>query len=221
VMGVGYAVVEIAETTLMQRLVPDDVLGRAFGVVESLYVAATGAGALAAPILVAGLEVRGALVALGVALALLAIALLPRLARFEAATPVGEREFALLRGVPFLAPLALATVENLARRAVSVPMRLGDAVIRQGEVGDRFYVIADGEVEISRDGISQGRSSAGDFFGEVALLRDVRRTATVAATQAGTLLVLERGDFLAAVTGHPRSTEAASAVVRERWSGAG
>jgi MFS family permease len=219
VMGVGFAVVEIAETTLMQRLVPDDVLGRAFGVVESLFVAATGVGALVAPILVAALGVRGALAVLGAALALLAIALLPRLARFEAAAPVGEREFALLRGVPFLAPLALASVENLARRAVSVPMRVGDAVIRQGDVGDRFYVIADGEVEISRDGTSQGRSCTGDFFGEVALLRDVPRTATVVATQAGTLLVLERGDFLAAVTGHPRSTEAAGAVVRERWSG--
>ena len=98
-LGVGYAFVEIAETTLLQRLVPDDVLGRAFGVVESVYIAATGVGALLAPAIVGALGVRGALAACGVALAALAVCLWPVLARFEAAAPVSEREFALLRGV--------------------------------------------------------------------------------------------------------------------------
>ena len=216
-LGVGYAVVEIAQTTLLQRLVPDDVLGRAFGVVESIYIGATGAGALLAPAFVAWLGIRGTLVALGAALALLALALWPLLARFEAAAPVGEREFGLLRGVPFLAPLAVATVENLARRAHDVPMTAGETVIRQGDHGDRFYVIAEGEVEVSEDGRLRRRETAGDFFGEIALLRDVPRTATVVATQPGTLLSVERGDFLAAVTGVPRSSEAAHAVIRERW----
>lgn len=216
-LGVGYAVVEIAETTLLQRLVPDDVLGRAFGVIESVYVAATGVGSLLAPVLVAALGIRGTLIALGAGLALLALALWPLLARFEAAAPVGEREFGLLRGVPFLAPLAVATVENLALRAYGVPMTQGETVIRQGDHGDRFYVIADGEVEVSEDGQRRRRETAGDFFGEIALLRDVPRTASVVATRSGTLLALERGDFLAAVSGQPRSTEAAHAVIRERW----
>ena len=216
-LGVGYAVVEIAQTTLLQRLVPDDVLGRAFGVVESVYIGATGVGALLAPAFVAWLGIRGTLVALGAALALLALALWPLLARFEAAAPVGEREFGLLRGVPFLAPLAVASVENLARRAHDVPMTAGETVIRQGDHGDRFYVIAEGEVEVSEDGRLRRRETAGDFFGEIALLRDVPRTATVVATQPGTLLSVERGDFLAAVTGVPRSSEAAHAVIRERW----
>jgi hypothetical protein len=193
------------------------VLGRAFGVVESVYIAATGAGALLAPVLVAALGIRGTLLTLGAALALLALSLWPLLARFEAAAPVGEREFGLLRGVPFLAPLAVATVENLARRAQSVPMTQGETVIREGDRGDRFYVIADGEVEVSEDAQRRRRETAGDFFGEIALLRDVPRTATVVATQSGTLLALERADFLAAITGQPRSTEAAHAVVRERW----
>jgi MFS family permease len=216
-LGVGYAVVEIAETTLVQRLVPDDVLGRAFGVMESVYVAATGVGSLLAPVLVSALGIRGTLIAIGSGLAVLALALWPLLARFEAAAPVGEREFGLLRGVPFLAPLAVATIENLALRARDVPMTQGETVIRQGDHGDRFYVIAAGEVEVTKDGRMRRRETAGDFFGEIALLRDVPRTATVIATEPGTLLALERGDFLAAVSGQPRSTEAAHAVIRERW----
>ena len=216
-LGVGYAVVEIAETTLLQRLVPDDVLGRAFGVMESVYVAATGVGSLLAPVLVAAIGIRGTLIAIGSGLAVLALALWPLLARFEAAAPVGEREFGLLRGVPFLAPLAVATVENLALQAQVVPMSQGETVIRQGDHGDRFYVIADGEVEVTEDGRRRRRETAGDFFGEIALVRDVPRTATVVATQSGTLLALERADFLAAVSGQPRSAEAAHAVIRERW----
>ena len=221
VLGVGYAVVEIAETTLLQRLIPDETLGRAFGVVESVYVAATGIGSLLAPLLVSALGIRGTLAVLGAALALLALGLWPRLAGFEAAAPVGEREFGLLRGVPFLAPLALATVENLAQRATSVPMGDGETIVCQGDVGDRFYVIADGEVEVFQDGTWMRRSADGDFFGEIALILDVPRTATVVATRPGMLLAVERGDFLAAVIAQPRCSEAAGAVIRERWRGAG
>jgi predicted MFS family arabinose efflux permease len=217
VLGVGYAVVEVAQMTLLQRLVSDEVLGRAFGVVESVYVAATGLGALLAPVLVSALGIRGSLLALGAVLVALALLLWPLLAPFEAAAPVGEREFALLRRVSFLLPLPLATIENLARRARSVPMAEGQTIIRQGDPGDRFYVIADGEVEVSTDGRPRRRETAGDFFGEIALLRDVPRTATVVATRPGTLLALERDEFLSAVTGLPRSSEAAHTVVRERW----
>ena len=201
---------------MLQRLVPDEVLGRAFGVVESVYIAATGVGSLLAPLLVAGLGIRGTLVALGAALALLALALWPLLARFEAAAPVGERESAHARR-SVLAPLAVATVENLAQHSQTVPIAQGETVIREGDHGDRFYVIAEGEVEISTDGRLRRREAEGEFFGEIALLRDVARTATVVATRTGTLLALERDDFLAAVTGQPRTTEAAHAVVRERW----
>ena len=215
-LGVGYAFVEIAETTLLQRLVPDDVLGRAFGVVESVYIAATGVGALLAPVIVGALGVRGALAACGVALAALAVCLWPVLARFEAAAPVSEREFALLRGVPFLAPLSLGTVESLALRLARVPMSAGEVIVREGDHGDRFFVIEEGEVSVSQDGRRRRLETAGEFFGEIALLRDVPRTATVVSTRAGTLLALGRDDFLSAVTGLRRSADAARAVVDER-----
>jgi CRP-like cAMP-binding protein len=97
----------------------------------------------------------------------------------------------------------------------------GETIVCQGDVGDRFYVIADGEVEVFEDGTWMRRSADGEFFGEIALILDVPRTATVVATRPGTLLAVERGDFLAAVIAQPRCSEAAGAVIRERWRGAG
>jgi CRP-like cAMP-binding protein len=88
--------------------------------------------------------------------------------------------------------------------------------MRKGEPGNRFYVIADGEVEVTRDGRPVARLGPGAYFGEIALLRDVPRTATVTATTPTTLLVLERADFLEAVTGHPVAREAADVTIRER-----
>ena len=146
VLGVGYAWVEVAGLTLMQRLVSDEVLARVFGVVESTYVASTGLGAVLAPVAVALFGIEGALVAVGALLPLLAVVSWTRLARFEATTPIPERQFALLRSCSLFAPLPLATVENLAARLVPVAVTKGQRVIRQGDTGDRFYVIAQGHV---------------------------------------------------------------------------
>jgi len=151
-----------------------------------------------------------------VTLTVLALIAWPSLARFAAAVPVGEREFALLRGVPFLAVLPLATLETLARHAVRVPVLAGDVVIREGDVGDRFFIIDAGEVSISQDGEELRTDAPGGFFGEIALLRDVPRTATVTATRDGALLALDRDVFLSAVTGQDRSSETAHAVVSDR-----
>jgi MFS family permease len=216
VLGVGYAFVEVAETTLLQRLLPDEVLGRAFGAAEALYIGATGVGALVAPAVISALGIRGALTALGTALTALALALWPLLGRFAAAVPVGEREFSLLRGVPFLGLLPLAAVEALARRAELLPVAAGDVVIREGDDGDRFYVIDTGAVDVSQDGRPRRTERTGEFFGEIALLRDVPRTATVVAAAPGTLLALDRDDFLGAVTGEDRSVDAARAVASDR-----
>jgi len=215
-LGIGYAFIEVAETTLLQRLLPDEVLGRAFGASESVYIGATGVGALIAPPVIALVGTRGALVAFGAGLTVLALVLWAALARFAAAVPVDEHDFALLRGVPFLGLLPLATLETLTRHAVRVPMAAGDVVIAEGDHGDRFYVVAAGEVVVSRDGRRLRAETGGEFFGEIALLHDVTRTATVTASGPGTLLALERDDFLSAVGGQRRSAEAAGAVATDR-----
>jgi len=216
ILGVGYAWIEVAGLTLMQRLVSDEVLARVFGVVESTYVASTGLGSVVAPVAVVLFGIEGALIAVGACLPLLAAATWTRLARFEATTEVPERQFALLRSLPLFAPLALATVENLASRLIPVTLAPGQEVIRQGDHGDRFYVIAEGRVAVECDGEPLRVEGPGEFFGEIALLRDVPRTATVHATEPGLLYTLERETFVCGVSNNPRCVIAADDVIEAR-----
>ena len=117
----------------------------------------------------------------------------------------------LLRGVPMLAGLPEPVLERLAREAVSVAFPAGSVVLREGDVGDRFYVVERGEVAIL------GRHfGPGEGFGEIALLRDVPRTATATAVTDVSLASLEREPFVAAVTGHAPSAATADAVVAAR-----
>jgi hypothetical protein len=207
---------EVAGLTLVQRLASDAVLARAFGVVEGTYWLTTGIGSLLAPVLVLTLGLRGTLLAVGVTLPLLVLARWRALARMEASAPVPEREYRLLRGVSMLAPLPVAHLEELAGRVHSVHVPAGSAVVREGEHGDRFYVIADGEVEVFEHGRFRRTEVVGDCFGEIALLRDVPRTATVTARTDVELLALERDEFLAAITGDRRALAAGHDLIAQR-----
>ncbi len=216
VLGVGYTLVETAGLTLMQRLASDEVLSRVFGVVESTYVASTGIGAALAPLLLALLGTRSTLVVVGAALPLLAIVRWRTLARFEAGHQIPARPFALLRGVPLFAPLPVASVENLALRTAPVRVSRGEVVVNQGQTGERFFVIDEGRVEVLIDGAPVRVEGPGEFFGEIALLHAVPRTATVRALEDSLLLALDRDEFVATVTGNPRSLRAADGVIGER-----
>jgi MFS family permease len=215
-LGIGNTLVDVAGLTLLQRAVPDDVLARVFGVLESLVVGTIGLGAVAAPLLVAVLGVRGALVATGALLPLLAALTWRRLARIDAALTVPQRQLDLLRALPLFAPLPAAAIEHLAASLIPVEVSAGGEIVRQGDPGDRFYVVSEGEVEVAVDGARGATLRACDSFGEIALLRDVPRTATVTAAGEASLYALERDEFIAAVTGHPASAAAADAVVATR-----
>lgn len=219
VLGVGYALVEIAGETLLQRLASDAVLARVFGVLESTYMAATGIGAAIAPILAHVLGITGAVAAVGGAMLLVALLRWRALARYEAGAKIPERPFQLLRGLPLFAPLPVASVENLALRLEPVAMSSGQNVITQGEEGDRFYVIDEGELEVFVDDVSRRRCGAGECFGEIALLHQVPRTATVRARTDGRLYALESEEFVASVTGNPRSSHAAETLISGRLDG--
>jgi CRP-like cAMP-binding protein len=117
---------------------------------------------------------------------------------------------------PIFAPLPPTTIEGLARKLVPVAVTAGETVFRQGDPGDRFYVVEDGRVEIWIDGEKVADEWPGEAFGEIALLHDVPRTATVTAAEETKLLALERDDFIAAVTGHAPSREAADSIIGER-----
>ena len=216
VLGFGYALIETAGLTLLQRLTSDEVLGRAFAVVESSYWLTTGAGAIIAPAIVGLFGVRGALAALGACLPLVAALRWIALRRFEAAAPVPEHAFSLLRGLELFAPLPLGTVENLALRLSEQEVSAGEEVIREGDSGERFYVIADGDFDVTCTRGAFPSLVAGDVFGEIALLRDVPRTATVTARTGGLLYVLDREAFVIALTGHRFAARSANTLAGER-----
>ena len=216
VLGIGNTLIDVAGYTLLQRAVPDEVLGRVFGVLESVVLGSLAAGALIAPLLVSLVGARGALGAAGALLPLLVVVMWRPLAAIDAAARLPQAQIALLRGVPIFAALPEATLEALASELVEVRHEPGAQVVRQGDVGDRFYVVAEGELAVAADGTPRPRLGPGDFFGEIALLRDVPRTATVTAADGVLLYALPRDQFIAAVTGHAPSADAAEAVAATR-----
>ena len=215
-LGVGYSLIETANLTLLQRLTSDDVLGRAFAVLESSYWVTTGLGAIAAPVIVNLVGLRGALVALGCVLPLVAALRWARLARLEAGATIPEHAFALLRHVPLFAPMSIGALENLSCRLAELQVPAGHAVVREGDPGDRVYLIAEGEFDVSCSLGAFPSLADGDVFGEMALLRDVPRTATVTARTDARVFALDRDAFLTAVSGHRFSARTLDTIVAER-----
>jgi CRP-like cAMP-binding protein len=144
-----------------------------------------------------------------------------RLRSLEAGAPVSERHFSLLRADPIFAPLPLATLERLTHDLVEVEAAEGETVITAGDRGDRFYLIESGEVEVLEDGIHRRNQAVGESFGEIALIRDEPRTATVRALTPTGLLAIDRDRFLEAVTGHVRARESADSVIDRRLGAPG
>ncbi|TML54194.1 MAG: MFS transporter [Actinobacteria bacterium] len=208
-IGVANIVEDVAGFTLLQRTAPAEVLARVFGVLHSLFLAMTGLGAILAPRLIDLIGVRWSLVCVGAFLPILTLATRLPLVRLDDSAVDRAAELDLLREIPIFAPLSPPVLEGLAARLVPVHAAAGEAIVREGETGDRFYVISSGEVDVSIGGEQKARQ-------EIALLRDVPRTATVTARTDTELLALEREDFLAAVTGHAASAEAANMVIGAR-----
>lgn len=214
VVGVANSVEDVSAFTLLQRIVPDAVLARVLGLVWGLAMAGVAIGSLAASALVSVLGERSALLATGALLPVLTLAAWTRLRRIDRIA-LPPPELPLLARVPMFDPLPVTVKEHLARRLVRVEVAPNEQIIRAGEAGDRFYVVERGEVEI--EAVSgRHRAGPGAYFGEIALLRDVPRTATVTARTECALLALERDDFLAAVTGHPGGRTAGDEVVERR-----
>jgi MFS family permease len=218
-VGIGVTVVDVAAVTLLQRVVPDEVLARVFGVLQTVFVATIGLGAIAAPLLVAWIGPRGALIATGALLPTLSVLLWTRLRKLDGIGMAPKDALDLLRATPLFRPLPGAIIEELAAKLLVVTTSAGEVVIREGDAGDRFYLIDSGEVDVSAGAGPVATLGPGEYFGEIALLRDVPRTATVRTKSDTRLYALERDEFLSAITGHPESAEAADAVVASRLAG--
>ena len=214
--GIGKSVFDVAGRTMLQRVAPDETMTRIFGVLEGVTMAALALGTLAAPVLVQLLGTAGAL-AVAAAIVPLAILLLRvPLARADASGVVHEEELALIRAIPMFAPLRVTTLERLAQELDHVHVHEGVDVIREGEPGDRYYLIGEGRCEVRIGDRVVNTIGPGEGFGEIALLNEVPRTATIRALTDLHLFALARDPFLEAVTGQPRSRATAQALVEER-----
>ena len=217
-LGFGNPLVDVNLFTIVQRLVPDEVMGRVFGALETCLIAGMALGSVVMPFLIGGLGLRSALAVIGVLVAVLAAAGLRRMRSLD--RRLGRPDgLPLLKSIPMFSPLAPPVLESLANSLVPVQVAAGGVVLREGQESDRFYVIEAGLVEVTQDGAVLRQEGPGDFFGEIGLLRDVPRTATITAVEDTTLLVLEREDFLAAVTGKRESRLAADEVITRRLTG--
>ena len=215
--GIGFAACDVLGRTILQRVTPDRVLSRVFGALEGISIASLALGSLLAPliVLVAGVQgalvVAGLLLPAGIALSWLGLRAMDRHAL------IPRRALDLLGSVAIFAPLPPPTLEWVARRARWVTFEAGEALITEGAAGDAYYVLESGVLKVTK-GVELLRilTERCDAVGEIALLRDVPRTATVTAGGESVLLMLSRADFLEAVTGHTQAREAADLVIEAR-----
>ena len=215
-IGLANSMVDVNAYTIVQRVAPAEVMGRVFGALESLLTVGMALGALVMPLLIELVGLRTGLVIVGGAVTLAGLAGFAGLRRIDE-TALAPAGLELVRGVPLLAVLPPPVQERLAHVLVPATFAAGEVVIREGDRGDRFWIIERGEAVVSIAGETVRQLGAGDSFGEIALLRDVPRTATVQAGDEDLVLQgLDRDEFLPAVTGHGEASEVADAVV-ERW----
>jgi hypothetical protein len=216
VVGGGRALFNLASRTLLQRAVPAEVVGRVFGVAESIAMTGLAVGSALVPLLVAAGGTTAAVLGTAAILPLVALVGGRGLIALDAAAHVPIVEIALLHSLRIFHALPAPALEGLARSVEPVRLAAGDVLIREGEQGDCFYAIADGRLEVTIGGRPVATKVRGDGVGEIALLYNVPRTATVTAATPATVFALARPAFLAAVAGHATTAQAAIAVADER-----
>jgi len=212
ILGLGNSLVDINAFTIMQRLVSDEVMGRVFGAVDSALIAGMALGSLSMPLLMHSVGLRTGLLVIGTSVTVLALASLGALRRIDtiALAPDG---LDLIRSTPLFAPLPERSIERLARAAKVVTVSAGETVIRRGEPGDLYYVVESGQAEVLISDELSTIVGPGEGFGEIALLRDVPRQATVLATTDLVLRAIDRRVFLLVVTGHSETAATAEHAI--------
>ena len=214
-IGLANSVVDINAYTILQRVVPNEVMGRVFGSMESAIIGAMALGALLMPLMIETIGLRAGLAVIGGTVTVTVVFGLAGLRRIDA-TVLAPPGLDLLRSVEILAPLPEPILERLARALVQAQSSAGEVVIAQGDSGDRVYFVESGSVEVTRDGRHIAHLGPGEVFGEIALLRAVPRTATVTATSDSVFQTLERDVFIPAVTRQHEVHETAESTVTRR-----
>ena len=217
-LGIANPLVDVNLDTIVQRMTPEALMARVFGALDTCYIATKALGAVAAPVLLQLVGLRGTLIAVGVPVLLLALLSWRRMGILDARL-VPPPGLGLLRGVPWFAVLSPVVLESLARGLRERIVPAGAAVITEGEAGDAFYLIESGSVTVTQEGRHLRDEGPGEYFGEIALLHDIPRTATVTATTDVVLRVLDREVFLRALSGDGLQMAGDVAATRLRNAG--
>ncbi len=212
-IGFSRGLLDVLARVLLQRSAPPSELASVFGAVETLAGIGGLVGSLVAQVLIAQSGATAALIGIGVIFAVAAVGLAGSLRKADGAADVPVVEMSLLRLLPVFAPLPVLSLEAVARSAREVHAPAGTTIITEGEPGDAFYAIVDGRFAVTQAGAPLNSIGRGDGFGEIALLADVPRRATVTATTEGSLLAIDRDSFLVAVTGHEPAHDVAWTLI--------
>ena len=216
VIGASNAILDVAGFTLLQRTTPNADRIAVMGLLISAAGATMAIGGFVAPILVDSLGIEGALVATGLVLPILAVVTWPGVRNADRAAVVDTARLNRIRADPLFAPLSMAIVEQLSDQLVPLTFDTGDELIHEGDKGDRYFLLERGRVVVSQGGIRMREQGPGESVGEIALLRDVPRTASVRALEPVETLTLSRDDFLGTLCGQTASHRVADAIVMER-----
>ena len=216
VIGLADVFDNVGVYSALQKVIPPGLTVRAQGTRRGALLISTGLGSAVAPLLIRGLGVRGTLIAVGLLLVVIAASYLPSLWVIDSRISAPSSDYALLRQVKFFRPLPSATIQHLASVLQPAIYEPGALIIREGEPGLYFYLIESGRARATKGGRELSEMGPGDSFGEIALLQQIPRTATVTAITRLHVWILAREEFLAAVTGNPESVHSADEVVSAR-----
>jgi hypothetical protein len=211
--GLSGAVFDITGRTFLQRTSPADAVAGLFSILEALMDLGLALGVVVVQVAISLGGLRAALLAPAAIAIVLVAGLWRRLGSLDEAATVPQVEIRLLRSIPIFAALPAPSLEGVARELEPVSVAGGTTVFREGDPGDRYYAVASGSLAISRGDVVVQTVARGDGFGEIALIRDVPRRATVTATTDALLYSLGKDVFLQTVTGHPAAGLAAGRIV--------
>lgn len=227
IASAGSLLVEVISTTLLQRIVPAGARGRAIGSIATVSTLAYAAGSFALPILADRLTIAPVMATTAVVVVAAGLVGVALVGRSGAAT--GDPELVAVAGrvagLPLFAGIPAFRVAATLARGTTVQVPAGASIIRQGDPADRFYVILDGTVDVSRSEAAGEPArhirSLGpdDAFGELGLLNGAPRSASITAETAVRLLALDAPVFLDLVTAGPELAPRLLALHRGGGSG--
>lgn len=212
-VGAGGTFLDVIATTMLQRAVDEALLARVFGIIDSLGVAAILAGSLIAPALVSTFGIRSALLVTGITLPALALLTLPKLISLRELANRTMDDLAprvrLLEASGAFYGTPVQTLEAVALSMTLERVSAGAVILREGDLADDLFIVAEGIFEVVSRGETGGDETvvnsleSPDYFGEIGLIENMPRTASVRADAGGAVYRISGSDFLDLVNKAP------------------